>query len=335
MQAALIDPERVRGLLAEPQGAAGSWRWGLAMAGSVREAFADGDAPVRAAACGPAEAPWACGVWAGRRLRLRGEATAIGYWCGLRTAPDAPRPFLLAQTPAMYRLLGQDDARGWGLSAIVEGNRRAERLLRRGLPDLPPYHRLDGYTVRTWSQAALRAHRPRLHLRPARADDAAALRCVAEGAGLDLLPPLPQPGPELLIACADDGRVLACGRAFRPRRMPMVTDMPAALQRWRVPINLWRRWRRLPSIPRCPHVADLRFAKDWWWLPGRVDAAWAVLAGLAGRAPAAWWSAGWSDAHPDAALLKRLPPGEDVRSTLYAVGADPGAIRLHIEAHHL
>lgn len=318
----------LRALLEQPMGAA--WRLATRF-GDLPGALARLGEDAMTVALEQDGRPLACGVRAVKPVWWRGAPARLGYLALLRRDPAIGRIAGLRALPAVYAALAalrRDDELPFDLSAILDGNVAAQRLLTRGLSGLPAYRPRSRYRTAVWSPRAL----PRRGaVRPATAADLPALAVLAAPPPWAALWPRPawdEAALAGLLVAERRGRIAACGRIDDQRgvRDTVLAGMPAAPLR--PLLNCWRGLRRLPAIPPLGAALPLRQVDRWFW--DDPDAALDVLAGLSGDGLLA---AGWPEDHPDAAILAAAPH-EAILATWYAVGGpdEAPAGGWHLEA---
>ena len=318
----------LRALLEQPMGA--TWRLATRF-GRLDAALARLGEDVVTVALEQDGRPLACGLRAVKPVWWRGAPARLGWLALLRRDPAIGRIAALRALPAVYAALAtlrRADELPFDLSAILDGNAAAQRLLTRGLTGVPSYRPRSRYRTAVWSSRAV----PRRGvLRPAVAADLPALTALAAPPSWAVLWPRPAwdaAALDGLLVAERHGSIAACGRIDDQRgvRDTVLAAMPAAPLR--PLLNLWRGLRRLPAIPPVGSPLPLRQIERWFWNdPG---AALDVLAGLVSDGLLA---AGWSENHPDATVLAAAPH-EAVLATWYAVGDadDAPAGCWHLEA---
>jgi hypothetical protein len=232
----------------------------------------------------------------GARRRARHGWGGRPQWVGVLTALRSECEVLPRRTVAeMYRQLRAhpaSDEPPWELTAILEGNRPARRLLEAGLPGLPRYTpvlHLSTFTFRS--------------LPPSKSSGEAKT-------------PMPEHGREI------GGAELGCRVERVPGRASVVSGYAPALARLRPVLDPALRWLGRPGLPppgtrlREAFVAAAHWAQgDRKGLSGLLREIRSAAAGLG--AEVVHW--GLPSDHPDAPWLKRELRAWETRSLVYAV----------------
>ena len=98
-----------------------------------------------------------CGFRFVQPVVLHGRPTRLGYLGWMRRSPDAAPSLTATRTRACMAALVATrtaDELPWDLTAIMADNRPARRLLERGLPGLPRYHRLGNFRTALFACSA-------------------------------------------------------------------------------------------------------------------------------------------------------------------------------------
>ncbi len=263
----------------------------------------------------------ACGVRAVRPVWWGARATWLGYRALLRCHVRLPllaRHEVLARCQALLTADRREDELPWDLTAILETNRTARRLLERGLPGVPAYQRIATQVTQVLAARDLARHAV-AGIRPAEAADFSAIaQLVAGGNGL-------RPRDAIEDATgwwvADHGAgPVGCVRLADPRAtrcwevvtVPRLPGWSAAL------IDCWRTLTHRAPLPR-PGPLSAMFlhglrAAD----PHHARA----LASAAARAALATGALrilhGWTMGDR---LVPQLPGGDRLLSAWYALGS--------------
>ncbi len=287
-------------------------------------------------------------VW---RVWLDGVPCRLGYLSNLRRAPGVTvtRGLLQAGFAACASTRRTDEL-DFDLTSILDESANARRLLERGLPGLPRYERLCGFTTFTLASARAARRAPDssgLELRPAGAEEAGLvadfltrelarhpLASVCRAADLVA----PHPAPADIQLALRSGRLVGCLALWdqRPFKQTVVRGYAPGLALARVAWNPLAALLGRPVLPAPGTVLPLAFlshlavAED----DPRVFAALlgATLA-EARRRRIEYASLGLADGH---ALLPALRAGfraRELGSALYLVhapgrAAEPGRTRL-------
>lgn len=277
----------------------------------------------------------ASGVRAVRPVWWEGRATRLGYRALLRCHARLPllaRPGVLVRCQALLTADRRQDELPWDLTAILDTNRTARRLLERGLPGAPAYHRIATQVTQILAAREL-ARQPIDGVRPAQVADLPAIARLVRG-----------------LVCGDSG--------LRPRSATAGAGSDADAD---ADADGWWVMDRGAGPSGCVRLADQRASRDWelvatpqvprwssalidWWrartqrapLPHPGSLAAVYLDGLRAADPAQARSLASAAAHAALAtgalrilhgwtmgdpLVPQLPGGDRVLTNWYAVGA--------------
>lgn len=271
-----------------------------------------------------------------RSVYFDGNVVRMGYLGGLRAA-DGRRA--LRRIRAGFEDLNrtrQEDELPFDLTSIVEDNAVARRLLERGLPGLPAYEVLTGFTTYLIPTRAMR--RPSGTFAIGTADQVPAIADRLQRhyaryqfapvweAG-DLRSPTACPGlePSDFIVLGDSGGVRSCAavwdqRAFKQVR---VTGYAPWLARCRPLVNTGLRLRRRPLLPSPGSALALAYLSHLAVEDEDPETFLCLLQEARHRAAVRGIDllvAGFADAHPLRAVLESRMPARSYRSVLYRVG---------------
>ena len=216
------------------------------------------------------------GVRTTRHVYLRGQPTRIGHLSYLRIAEPFRhrRDFLLAGY-ALLKELQDTDPVPFHLTAILQQNAAARRLLEAGIPGLPRYEPLTG--IKTFTLCT-RAHWCRRTAPVDPASDASSW-LAAQMNSRDLFPIDPQlpltnyqlpSSLPLLTAITSSNTITAAATLLdqRSARQLVIANYSGPLKWSRHPINLVRGAARLPQLPavgrpiNLAHVSRLAYSSD-------------------------------------------------------------------------
>ncbi len=321
----------VQRLLAQPMG--GAWGLSYGFPAGLAPGLALYGSPVHVVVARDDAGVVACGIRAVRPVWWEGKPARLGYLALLRQHPRLSpwaRPGILASSLACLAATRQPDELPWDLTAIVDGNQRARRLLERGVGGAPVYHRLIGHCTEVFAGKRLAASGS-AGVRPAGEGDLAEImRLCAPRATDQLIPRVAvsgvsdwwvSDGPTGLAGCIH----LADVRAQRSMR---VTAVPPLAQRLRPLIGVLRHLRGLAALPQrdtelpLGYLEHLRCADE---LSSRQRAALtrqlvSAAAQAAHRRGCVQLLAGATAAHPRSLALGAA---DRVRASWYAVGGQP------------
>lgn len=229
-----------------------------------------------------------------------GERCRIGYLGQLRVAPGRLHPRALREAFARLHADRRDDERGFDLTAIVNDNTAAVRLLERGLPGLPRYRRLCRLQTLIAHTGRVRAAYRRDVRVAATADldgivecltayrqardfacvwDRATLTSTTRCPGLSLGDFVVVDGPNGIAACA----AVWDQRGFKQVR---IDGYAGWLQRSRHLLNLGLGIRGRPRLPRAPQTLALGYLSHVACAPGDPPVIRALAAAALDRARA-------------------------------------------------
>ncbi len=290
-----------------------------------------------------------------RSVWLDGERVNMGYLAQLRLAPElrAGRHLLAAGYRSCDRRR-RDDELPYDLTSIVADNAAARRLLERGLPGLPRYHRLcrlvtftvptrcrrlrGSGTVRNGSDAGLAAivecldrNQSRYQYAPAWTE--ADVRSSTRARGLEV--------SDFLIAVdpKDPDRVIGCAAIWDQRsfKQVVVRDYAPALRRFRPLVNLLLTAGGRPRLPPPGSVLDLAYLSHLAVDDDRADVAVQLIRAArdaAARRGLDYLSFSLAESSPMVPAVRRAFPARELLSVLYLVGpaGEVGARCPHVEA---
>jgi hypothetical protein len=242
----------------------------------------------------------------GARRRAQHGWGGRPQWVGVLTSLRSECEVLPRRTVSeMYRQLRANpagDEPPWELTAILEGNRPARRLLEAGLPGMPrytPMHRLSTFTFRSLFSSAT----------PSWEAPASELSMEAKA-------PVPERFRDI------GGTAHGCRVERIPGRASVVSGYAPALARLRPVLDPVLRMLGRPGLPspgtrlREAFVAEARWAPgDRRGLSGLLREIRSAAAGLG--AEVVHW--GLPSDHPDAPWLKEKSRAWETRSLVYAV----------------
>ncbi len=277
-------------------------------------------------------------------VTLRGEPALLGYLSHLRAAPGQ------RVTPRRMRegwrlLLGarRPDELPFDLTSIPEGNEPARRLLERGVPGFPRYHRVGRYRVQAIPTTPRGRGVPGVEVVTARAEGPPgeasgipSLRRVDRGAALAARWEFGErqaPGDaSFRLEAREEGRPVGGVVIVDPSswRQYRIRGYAGAVGRLRPLLNVLLGLRGAPRLPPAGSALRPGFVCGLWTLPDRGEVA-EALAREAARTGAArgltlLLAGGMEDdPHIDAFTARYRP--QRYHSTLYLVdGDDPGPV---------
>ncbi len=288
-----------------------------------------------------------------RRVWVDGERVLMGYLGQLRLAPEltAGRRLLAAGYDACDRRR-RDDELPYDLTSIVADNAPARRLLERGLPGLPCYHRLCRLITLT-IPAIRRPPSPARRAGPIQPASEATLpaivRCLDRNlrryryapawTEADLRSPTRTRGLEagdFLVAGergvpgrgdpgrGDPGRVTGCLAIWDQRgyKQVVVRDYAPALRRFRPLVNLLLAIAGRPRLPPPGHTLDLAYLSHFAVDGDRPEVAVELIRDArreAARRGLGYLVLSLTEANPMLAAIRRGFPARELESILYLV----------------
>lgn len=283
-----------------------------------------------------------------RDVWVDGERARMGYLAQLRLAPELPAGrHLLA---AGYRSCNRHrlpDELPYDLTSIVVDNAAARRLLERGLPGLPRYHRLCRLVTltiptlrerRPWTRSRPRAQRaearpPELSLpaivqcldrnlsryqfAPAWTEED--LRCATRTRGLE--------ADDFLFEIGQDDHVTGCVAIWDQRayKQVVVHGYAPVLGRFRPLVNLALTVARRPRLPPPSSVLELAYLSHLAIDGDRADHAVELIRAArleAGRRGLDYLVLSLADANPMLPAVRRAFPARELESILYLVHSE-------------
>ena len=283
-----------------------------------------------------------------RQVWVDGERARLGYLAQLRLAPElrAGRRLLAAGYRSCDRERREDEL-PYDLTSIVADNVAARRLLERGLPGLPRYHRLcrlvtltlptrrrrlGSGVVRQAGEDQLPAivqclerNLSRYQYAPAWTE--ADLRSTSRSRGLKARDFLVVSDP------ADDGQVAGCAAIWDQRsfKQVVVRDYAPALRRFRPLLNLMLVVAGRPRLPPPGSSLDLAYLSHLAVDGDRPEVAVELI--RAARHQAAcrgldYLALSLAESHPLLPAVRRAFPARELSSVLYLVGRGDTESRL-------
>ncbi len=293
-----------------------------------------------------------------RRVWVNGERAKVGYLAQLRLAPEIPagRHLLAAGYDACNRHRRGDEM-AYDLTSVVADNAPARRLLERGLPGLPGYHRLCRLitlTMPTVRRPWIGKRRDLGHPRRSppgsgepgpvqRGSDTilpAIMRCLDRGmrryqfapawSADDLRSASRTRGLEagdFLVVSTGDDRVSGCLAIWDQRsfKQVVVRDYGPPLRRSRLLVNLLLRAAGRPRLPPPGSTLELAYLSHLAIDDDRADIAVELIRGArheAGRRGLDYLVLSLAEANPLLPAVRRHFPARELESILYLVHPD-------------